>query len=123
MRFEGRVLKDQGGKYWLAEVPLLDVLTQGTPRNDAYYMIVDAIECLLDQKGFKVNACPHDSESFTVGASQENAMIASMLKRQREAHLLTLVEVARRLGQKSPKAYARYKQGRSLPTWENSTNL
>ncbi len=33
MRFEGRVWKDKGGKYWLVEVPLLDVMTQGTSKK------------------------------------------------------------------------------------------
>jgi transcriptional regulator with XRE-family HTH domain len=46
-----------------------------------------------------------------------------MLKRQREAHSLTLVEVARRLGRKSPNAYARYEQGKSLPTLEKLNKL
>ena len=123
MRFEGRVSKDKGSKYWLVEVPLLDVMTQGTSKNDAYFMIADAIEGLVNQKGFKVDVRPLDRESFTVGASQESVMIALMLKRQREAHRLTLVEVARRLGQKSPNAYARYEQGKSLPTLENLNKL
>lgn len=123
MRFEGRIWKDKCSKYWLVEVPLLDVMTQGTSKNDAYSMISDAIEGLVNQKGFRVDVRPLDRESFTVGASQESAMIALMLKRQREAHRLTLVEVARRLGQKSPNAYARYEQGKSLPTLEKLNKL
>jgi hypothetical protein len=123
MRFEGRVWKDKGSKYWLVEVPLLDVMTQGTSKDNAYYMIADAIEGLINRKGFKVDVRPLGSESFTVGTTMENAMIALMLKRQREAHRLTLVEVARRLGQKSPNAYARYEQGKSLPTLEKLNKL
>ena len=123
MRFEGRVWKDRGSKYWLVEVPLLDVMTQGTSKNDAYYMIADAVEALVNRKGFKVDVRPLGSESFTVGSSLESAMIALMLKRQREAHRLTLAEVARRLGQKSPNAYARYEQGKSLPTVEKLNKL
>jgi hypothetical protein len=123
MRFEGKVWKNKGSKYWLVEVPLLDVMTQGTSKDNAYSMMADAIECLVNKKGFKVDVRPIDSESFTVGASHESAMIALMLKRQREAHHLTLAEVARRLGQKSPNAYARYEQGKSLPTVEKLNKL
>jgi predicted RNase H-like HicB family nuclease len=123
MRFEGRVWKNKGSKYWLVEVPLLDVITQGTSKNDAYYMIADAIEALVNQKGFRVDVRPHGNESFTVGSSLESWMVALMLKRQREAHRLTLAEVARRLGQKSPNAYARYEQGKSLPTVEKLNKL
>ena len=123
MRFEGRIWKDKGSKYWLVEVPLLDVLTQGTSKVDAYSMIADAIECLINIKELKVDVRPVDGESFTVGANRESVMIALMLKRQREAHRLTLAEVARRLGQKSPNAYARYEQGKSLPTVEKLNKL
>jgi hypothetical protein len=123
MRFEGRIWKDKGSKYWLVEVSLLDIMTQGTSKNDAYYMIADSIESLVNQKGFKVDVRPLGSESFTVGANPESAMIALMLKRQREAHRLTLVEVAQRLGQKSPNAYARYEQGKSLPTLDKLNKL
>ena len=123
MRFEGRVWKDKGTKYWLIEVPLLDVMTQGTSKGDAYRMIANAIEVLVDQKGFKVNVRSLSGESITVGATQESTLVALMLKRQREAHRLTLMEVARRLGQKSPNAYARYEQGKSLPTMEKLNEL
>ena len=123
MRFEGRVWKDRGSKYWLVEVPLLDVMTQGASKNAAYSMIADAIEALVNQKGFKVDVRPLGNESFTVGSSPGSAMVALMLKRQREAHRLTLAEVARSLGQKSPNAYARYEQGKSLPTVEKLNKL
>jgi predicted RNase H-like HicB family nuclease len=123
MRFEGRIWKDKGSKYWMVEVPLLDVMTQGTSKANAYSMIADAIECLVNIKEFKVDVRPVDGESFTVGASRDSVMIALSLKRQREAHRLTLAEVARRLGQKSPNAYARYEQGKSLPTVEKLNKL
>ncbi len=41
---------------------------------------------------------------------------ASLLRRQRMKHGLTLVEVSKRLGAKSFNTYARYEQGRSVPT-------
>lgn len=123
MRFEGRVWKDKGSKYWLVEVPLLDVMTQGASKKDAYHMIADAIEALVNQKRFKVDVRPLGNKSFTVGSNPGSAMVALMLKRQREAHRLTLAEVARRLGQKSPNAYARYEQGKSLPTVEKLNKL
>ena len=34
MRFYGKVYKD--GKFWLAEMPLLDTMTQGHTRKEAY---------------------------------------------------------------------------------------
>jgi hypothetical protein len=123
MRFEGCVWKDKSSKYWLVEVPLLDVMTQGISKKDAYTMIADAIKGLVNRKGFEVDVRPLNKEFFTVGASIESVLVALMLKRQREFHRLTLLEVAQRLGQKSPNAYARYEQGKSLPTVEQLNKL
>lgn len=123
MRFEGRVWKDKASKFWLVEVPLLDVMTQGTSKQDAYRMIADAIEVLVDRKGFKVNVQPLGGAELTVGANQGGVLIALMLKRQREAHHLTLMEVARRLHSKSPNTFARYEQGKSVPTVEKLNQL
>jgi hypothetical protein len=123
MRFEGRVWKDKGSRYWLAEVPLLDVMTQGTSKDNAYRMIADAVQCLVDKEAFRADVRPLLGESFTIGANEGTLLIALMLKRQREAHRLTLQEVARRLGQKSANAYARYEQGKSAPTVEKLNQL
>jgi transcriptional regulator with XRE-family HTH domain len=46
-----------------------------------------------------------------------------MLRRQREKHGVSLAEVARRLGSRSKTAYARYEQGRSVPTVEKLFQL
>lgn len=123
MRFEGRVWKDKESRYWLAEVPLLDIMTQGTSKNNACRMIADAIESLINREEFRAEVRPLGGGLFTVGANQGTLLIALMLKRQREAHRLTLQEMARRLGQKSVNAYARYEQGKSVPTVEKLNQL
>jgi len=86
-------------------------------------MIADAIEILVDRKGFSVDVRPLTGSAFTIGANQESVLIALMLKRQREAHRLTLMDVARRLKAKSPSTYARYERGKSLPTVEKLDQL
>jgi predicted RNase H-like HicB family nuclease len=123
MRFEGRVWKDRRSGYWLIEVPLLDIMTQATSKKSAYWMIADAIKVLIGRKDFKVDVRPSAGSSFTIGANQEGTLFALMLKRQREAHNLTLLEMAHRLDSKSPNAYARYEQGRSIPTIEKLNQL
>jgi predicted RNase H-like HicB family nuclease len=42
MRFEGRLLRE--GRWWLAEVPMLQALTQGRTRKEALEMIADWLE-------------------------------------------------------------------------------
>ena len=52
MRLAGLVFRS--GKYWVIEVPILGIVTQGLSKKDAYDMIVDAIESLVNKKEFKV---------------------------------------------------------------------
>ena len=55
-------------------------------------------------------------EYFEIGASDESALTAFLLRRERAKSGLTLAEVARKLGSKSLNTYARYEQGRTVPT-------
>jgi len=114
MRFEGRTWKD--GKYWLVEVPLLDVATQGRSRSEALSMIADAVESLVDQPGFSVEVHARRGTTFELGSQDAGPLVALMLRRQREARGVSLSEVAARLGQSSKNSYARYEQGRASPT-------
>jgi predicted RNase H-like HicB family nuclease len=52
MKLTGKLFKD--GKFWLIEVPILDVMTQGHTRKEAFEMIADAIETLVDKENFKI---------------------------------------------------------------------
>lgn len=113
MRLEGRVWRD--GKFWLVEVPLLDVMTQGRTRKDALLMVADAIEGLMGE-GAKVEVFATSGEDFEVGSPDVARLTALLLRRQREMQGLSLADAAERLGQKSRNAYARYEQGVSVPT-------
>jgi hypothetical protein len=114
MRFDGRVLKV--GRYWAIEVPILGVASQGRSKRDAYAMIADAIESLVHEAGFKVVVHPGSGAYFEIGASDEATLTAFLLRRARLRAGLTLAEAAKRLGAKSLNAYARYEQGRAVPT-------
>jgi predicted RNase H-like HicB family nuclease len=121
MRFAGRIIKS--GRYWAVEVPLLGVVTQGRTKKEAYEMIADAIEALVNKEGFKVDVCPGKGEYFEVYSQDLAAMIAFLLRRQRVKHGLSLAEVAGRLGSSSFNTYARYEQGKSVPTIEKFNQL
>jgi len=121
MRLAGRVFKV--GSSWAIEVPILGVVTQGRTKSDAFAMIADAIECLVHKEGFCVEVYPGKGDYFEVGANDQAALGAFLLRRQRMKQGLTLEEVARRLGAKSHNAYARYEQGRSVPTLDHFTRL
>jgi predicted RNase H-like HicB family nuclease len=114
MRFIGRVFKV--GRYWAIEVPILGVVTQGRTRKQAFDMIADAIEALVSKKSFRAEVFPGEGEYFEVGSPDVAALAALLLRRLRAKHGLTLSDVTRRMGAKSLNSYARYEQGRSVPS-------
>jgi len=83
MRFEGKVVRD--GRWWLAEVPLLDAMTQGRTRKEALDMIGDWLETMADRMGFRATVYFRGSAEFEVAGSDAAAMTALLLRRQREA--------------------------------------
>jgi predicted RNase H-like HicB family nuclease/DNA-binding XRE family transcriptional regulator len=121
MRFQGEIYKD--GKHWLAEVPVFDAMTQGRTRREALDMIADWFRTLVDQPDFSLRVHSIDRATFEVGSDNPRAMISLLLRRQRQKSGLSLAQAAQRLGAKSRNAYARYEQGRAVPTVEKLDEL
>lgn len=121
MRFAGRVFKV--GRWWAIEVAVLDVVTQGRTKRDAYRMIADAIESLVDKRSFKVDVHPGRGDYFEVSAKDQATLFAFLLRQRRVAAGLSLEAVRQRLGLKSRNAYARYEQGTSVPTVDKLAKL
>ncbi len=121
MRFEGRIWKD--GKFWLVEIPVLDAMTQGRTKKEAYEMAADLVESLVDVQGFTVHVHPFQGDNFELSSNNPRLMLALMLKRQRQRHGLSLAQVARKLKASSRNSYARYEQGRAMPTVEKLAEL
>ena len=115
MLLEGRLKKV--GRCWLAEVPALDLQTQGTSRRQALVRLGDAVRQLVARAGFQLQVSPaSDGGAFTVGSNDAKLLLALLLRRQRQKRGLTLRQVAGRLGAKSANAVARYEQARVSPT-------
>jgi hypothetical protein len=121
MRFQGRLVKS--GKLWAVEIPILDIVSQGKTRKEAYEMIADAVEALVARKGFKAQVFKGPGTEFELGANNNAALAALLLKRTRARAGLSLGEVAARLGSKSLNSYARYEQGRSVPSVDKLAKL
>jgi len=102
-------------RFWAVEVPVLDIVTQGTSRRDAAAMIADAIEELVNLPGFVVHVFAGSGDEFEIGSSDDAAMTALLLRRARARAGISLAQAAARLGEKSINGYARYEQGRSVP--------
>ncbi len=121
MRVEGRVWKDKS--FWLIEVPMMDLMTQGRTRKEAFEMLKDAIKSLKDKKEFTVRVEDKDQEDFYVSSSNVKEMIALILFRLRTKNGLSLEDVRIRLGMKSKNSYAQYEQGRAEPTLSKMEEL
>jgi len=114
MKFSGKVFKD--GDYWLAEIPILDIMTQGHTEEESYNMILDAIISLINKEDFKVDLYKGKKGNFEVSSLDSKSMISLLLQRKRENSGLSLAQVATRLGFTSRNSYARYERGQTMPT-------
>ena len=121
MRFQGKIYRD--GRFWLAEIPMLEAMTQGRTRREALEMIGDWIETMVDRVGFSVTVYPGKKDTFEVGSSDIRNLVSLLLRRRRESSGLSLAEAAPQLGVQSRNAYARYEKGESLPTIEKLDSL
>ncbi len=121
MRFSGKVYRDES--FWLAEVPVLEAITQGRTRKEALEMIEDWFISMVNLPGFSVTVDLTDKREFEVGSSDVRSMISLLLQRQRQKSGLSLAEAASKLGARSRNAYARYERGESVPTIEKLDQL
>ena len=128
MEFEGQIWKE--GTWWLAEVPFLDLMTQGKTKKDVLNMIADAaFELVKDSyeklfpDNFEVTTTLYDDGIIGLGASDDTFLFALGLKRQRELSGTTIREAAKRLKSKSPNAYARYEAAKAKPSIEKYNQL
>ena len=114
MRFSGRVYKDGG--FWLAEIPILDAMTQGHTKKEAFEMAVDMIKSMVNKKDFRVELYKGKNGDFEIGSSDSRHLISLLLQRKRELSGLSLSQVAAKLGFSSRNSYARYERGQTVPT-------
>lgn len=118
MELQGNIWKE--GKFWLVEVPALDLMTQGETKEEALIMIKDATIGLIrayfkieKKDGIKVDVIVYEKDIIALSSNHTSLLLSLSLKRQREKSGTTIQEAAERLGSKSPNAYAQYERGRT----------
>jgi hypothetical protein len=126
MMLRGKIWRD--GKWWAAEVPIAGVHTQGRSRRDARAMIADAVEAIINRRGFAVTVTDLGIGSdgkvdIVVEASESSRLAAYVLRYQRQVHGISLAQAARAIGQSSKTSYARYEQGEAVPTIDKFAEL
>ena len=114
MRFSGKVYKD--GKFWLAEIPILDAMTQGHTKKEAFEMASDMVKSMVNKEGFQVEIYKGKKGNFEIGSSDSEHLVSLLLQRKRQLSGLSLSQVAKRLGLSSQNSYASYERGQTAPT-------
>ena len=114
MQIEGRLEKCKN--YWAVSIPLLLIYTQGKNKKEALMMAKDAIECLVEEKNFKVTVCLRsDSSTFNIRTNDESQLMAFILRQQRLHYKSSIKDIMTRLKLKSPQSYRRYERGQVKP--------
>jgi len=128
MELEGTLKKE--GKFWMVEVPSLNLLTQGKTRQEALEMIADAVigltECYFESEideSFEIEATNYDEGVIGLSATDNRLLLALSLRRQREKSGSTVREAAARLGSTSPNSYAQYEKGKKRISIEKYAQL
>lgn len=122
MLISGRIWKD--GSMWLAESELVDVCTQGRSKKDARAMLADAFETLIDDPKVKISVEEADNQGGVIIESNRPAALAAfVLQRLRLRSGRSLSQIAASMGRASKNAYARYEQGKAIPTIEKFQEL
>jgi len=83
MRLEGRIWKSRTSKFWLAEAPDLDLVTQGKSRKDAATMLADAVENLVNHERFRVQVRVGKGGACSIGSNDDVRLAALTLRRLR----------------------------------------
>lgn len=117
MELQGKICKNK--EHWLVEVPSLNVMTQGETREEALFMIKDAImeyikyffESEID--GFELEINDYKKSIIGVTSNNNKLLLALSLRKQREKSGSTVREASERLGSNSPNYYAQYEKGKT----------
>ena len=117
MELEGKVWKSKD--HWLVKVSSLEIMTQGETREEALFMIKDAImEYMVyyfenEIEVFELVINDYKKSLFGITSNNNKLLLALSLRKQREKSGSTVREVSKRLGSISPNYYAQYEKGKT----------
>ncbi len=124
MEFEGNIWKE--GKFWLAEIPFLNAMTQGHSKKEALDMAIDMVFELLDAYfgshksiGISLHQENKKSDKFYISGVNEHdvsLLLSLSLRRLREETGLTVRDVCKKLHFQSTRSYSKYEQGKTMPS-------
>jgi hypothetical protein len=117
MMLLGTVTKRKGA--WIASCEAIGAITQAGTLESAIASLADAVEILVDKKGFHANVSAvggeHGGRAVLIDSTDPAMLCAAVLRYQRGRNKLSLADVAERLG-KSRNVYATYERGEREPS-------
>jgi hypothetical protein len=116
VKFQGNLTKSD--KWWAVDMPILDLHTQGKTKKEAYEMAIDVVKCMSPIESIELVITPGESNSFEIGSNNTKAMVAILLKCRRQKSGMSIGQVASKLSLSSRNGYAKYEQGKNLPSVE-----
>lgn len=121
MKIEGKVFKDSN--FWLIEMPILDIMTQGKTKKEALEMAKGSIEDLIDNFDFKIYLDSTSGENFVLSSNDTDSLASLILRRQREKNGLSIADVVDKLGFSSRNSYARYETSKTKISFSKFADL
>src|SRR5215470_4549809 len=104
---------------WIASCDAIGAVTQAATLGSAIESLADAIEILVDRKGFRANVSDVRGErgehTVLIDSTEPAMLCAAVLRYQRSRNKLSLADVAERLG-KSRNVYSTYERGEREPS-------
>jgi len=115
MIFEGKVWKEED-HFWLVEVPLLSLMTQGTSQQNAFDMLKDAFQSLIGKDEVTIKTTLISTNEILLEVEDTIHVLPIVLQRLRLTSEMTIKETCISIGQESKNAIARYEQGKACPS-------
>ena len=124
MLIEGRLIAPKKGeKFWTSEIPALGIFSQGKSAIEAASMAAEAIHDLQEKRSFKVSVFISSAKEFYIKADKAKPFMAFILSRMRMTNSLSVREVSKRLGSRSPNSVGRYERPTTAPSVEKFESI
>jgi predicted RNase H-like HicB family nuclease len=117
MIFEGKIWKEEE-LFWLVEIPLLSLMTQGTSQENALDMLKDAFQSLIGEDEVAIKTTLLSTDGILLEVEDTLHVLPVVLQRLRLTSEMSLKETSISIGQDSKNAIARYEQGKACPSVE-----
>lgn len=114
---------EKSGRFWGIQIPELGLFSQGKTKAEAFDMIKDAAQLMIDDTAISFETYDMGRGEFCLEASDSVAFLAFALKQLRCNQELTYAETQKLTGAKSRSEFTIYESGKTDPTLSKAERL